>query len=301
MYRDSILKDETIKQIYCDVFKNIKYKELDLFLCGGMSTRSKSSHRDILRKRIKADNINILYPEDLFMEMLNKRQYDLLTMEEVLACNSDIIVIIPESPGSFAELGAFSQNKLIAKKLLVFQHNKFKRTRSFISQGPIDYMNRRYKGSVYYFNEDMNQTAAILNKILKKRFKLYNKYSPDIIFKDINQLTGILSFSLLLMFFYDNIKLQQFEKTLKNMYNEFCSDIDNNNEKDYFKIIYHAAVKLMLKRGLIEKKDISGVSYYSLSNKGYSKAKTLLDSVELDKRTYIINRIRLNIMNDQFC
>lgn len=44
------------------------------------------------------------------MPMLNRKKYDLLTLEKFLASNSDIILIVCESPGSFTELGAFVNN-----------------------------------------------------------------------------------------------------------------------------------------------------------------------------------------------
>lgn len=296
MFFQDKIKDDTLQKIYSELFRNIKYKELDIFLCGGMSTKKNTSYRDKLRKKIGSKKVNILYPEDLFMEMLNKKQYDLLTMEGVLADNSDLIVLFPESPGSFAELGAFSQNKETAKKLLVFQHNKFKRARSFIAQGPIDYMNRNYKGSVHYFNEDIDKVSNELKTILRKRFKLYSKGSNTIEFKDVDRVTGLLSFSLLLLFFYERMSLPLFEKTLRLMYNNLDLQIDN------FNIIYNAAVKLMHKRGLIEKQQQAGKAfYYCLSYDGYIKARMLLNSIELEKRNIIIDEIRLNILRDQIC
>ncbi len=295
MILNNSIQEDILNSIYYDVFRNIKYKELDLFLCGGMSTKKNTSYRDRLRKKIESERINVLYPEDLFMEMLNKKQYDLLTMEEVLADNCDIIVLFPESPGSFAELGAFSQNNETAKKLLVFQHNKFKRTRSFIAQGPIDYMNRNYKGSIHYFNEDMDEVTKKLENLLRKRFKLFNKYSNDIGFKDINQVTGLYSFSLLLLFFYEGISLPIFEQTLEFMYNNLAF------KKQSYNIIYNASVKFMHKRSLIEKQQFGGKYYYCLSHNGYSKARKLLDSIELEKRNIIIDGIRLKILKDQIC
>lgn len=45
------------------------------------------------------------------MELLSRKKYDLFTLENFLAENSDLIMIVCESPGSFTELGAFTSNE----------------------------------------------------------------------------------------------------------------------------------------------------------------------------------------------
>ena len=106
-----IEKFDIVDEIYNNIFCNIRHRNIDLFLCGAASTKEKKSNRDIIRSRLENnDNLSILYPEDMFMEMLNRKKYDLLTLEKFLASNSDIILIVCESPGSFTELGAFVNN-----------------------------------------------------------------------------------------------------------------------------------------------------------------------------------------------
>lgn len=95
-------------EIYNQIFSKINHGNIDLFLCGGASTKEKKSVRDhIKEKLVDNSNLSILYPEDLFIEMLSRKKYDLLTLEKFLANNSDVILIVCESPGSFTELGAF--------------------------------------------------------------------------------------------------------------------------------------------------------------------------------------------------
>ena len=294
MYITHAIRIEQIKYIYNMLFCNIKYKQIDMFLCGGMSTRFKKSYRDQIRGKIESDNINVLYPEDLFMEMLNRKKYDLLTLEAVLARNSDVIVIFPESPGSYAELGAFSNNNETANKLVVFQHNKFKRAHSFISQGPISYMQKLHKGSVYYFNEDMDMAAQELQKVLRHRFKLY-KTIPSIAFKDIDQLTGLMTFSMMLLFFYDKLAVYVLKNSILELFGEL------NKLTNDFDIIYNAVIKLMFKRGLIEKRNKKGEYYYCLTDKGVLKASFIMEQIALPERSKVINRIRLDIIKDQLC
>lgn len=93
---------EIIKKIYNDIFLYIQHSNIDLFLCGGASNKSYVSNRDQLRKRLEKDKkLSIFYPEDMFMELLSRKKYDLFTLENFLAENSDLIMIVCESPGSF--------------------------------------------------------------------------------------------------------------------------------------------------------------------------------------------------------
>ena len=292
MYFTSAIGIDQTKLIYEELFRNIRYKQLDMFLCGGMSTKKKKSYRDQLRGLIESERINVLYPEDLFAEMLNRKKYDLLTLEKVLARNSDVIVIIPESPGSFAELGAFANNTVTANKLMVFQHNKFKHAHSFIAQGPISYMQRFYRNSVYYFNDDMDETAKKLWKELRTRFKLSRTVS-NIEFKDIDQLTGLMSFTLLLLFIYEGISVAVLKRSIKVLFEELKRSTDD------FDIIYNSALKLMFKRSLIEKQGHNGEYYYCLTKQGFLKANGILNSIELIERSKMVNKIRLSIIRDQ--
>ena len=87
--------DKICLEIYEKIFSNIQQGNIDVFLCGRATDSEKPSYRDKIRDILKDDkSISILYPEDLFTEMLNKKKYDLLTLEKFLANNSDLIVIV---------------------------------------------------------------------------------------------------------------------------------------------------------------------------------------------------------------
>ena len=78
---------EIIKKIYNDIFLYIQHSNIDLFLCGGASNKSYVSNRDQLRKRLEKDKkLSIFYPEDMFMELLSRKKYDLFTF--FLSCFS---------------------------------------------------------------------------------------------------------------------------------------------------------------------------------------------------------------------
>lgn len=62
---------------------------------------------------------------------------NLASYELSLAAFTDIVIIFPDSPGSFAELGMFSVAEHIARKMVIFIRTKFKESKSFVMYGPV--------------------------------------------------------------------------------------------------------------------------------------------------------------------
>lgn len=62
---------------------------------------------------------------------------NLALFEANLAAYVDLIVVLPDSPGSFAELGMFSVAPEICTKLLLIIKSKYQDVQSFINRGPV--------------------------------------------------------------------------------------------------------------------------------------------------------------------
>ena len=58
-------------------------------------------------------------------------------MERDLAALADLVLVIVESPGTFAELGAFSLSEDLRKKLLPIVDEEYEEASSFIATGPL--------------------------------------------------------------------------------------------------------------------------------------------------------------------
>jgi hypothetical protein len=58
--------------------------------------------------------------------------------EEDIARIASLVLVIPESPGSLAELGAFATNEIIRQTLCVIMQERFANDESFIRLGPIE-------------------------------------------------------------------------------------------------------------------------------------------------------------------
>ena len=75
---------------------------------------------------------------------------------------SDIIVLLPASPGSFMEFGAFALNIKSSSKLLVFIEKQYEGKQSFINIGPVQ-MARNDGASVIY--EDYRKLDILFHHI----------------------------------------------------------------------------------------------------------------------------------------
>ena len=281
--------EEYYEQIYDDVFSNIKKGNIDVFLCGAASTKKKTSYRDLLRNKLKnAKRVSILYPEDLFMELLNRKKYDLLTLEKLLATNSDYIVIVCESPGSFTELGAFVNNSETVDKVIVLLQTKYKNAKSFIRQGPVEYVRSKDKSHVIYYNADILEAAEKIKKILYSKNNTAKKQKSS--FKDLNIISGQYNFILLLLYFYKKLAVKKLISYIKNVYE--AKEFDTSD----FDMIYTAAIRRLFKEGLIKKYNLDNDNGYMLTDKGYESAMALLSYVELKGKTKIFDKIRMKIL-----
>ena len=281
--------EEYYNQIYDDVFSNIKKGNIDVFLCGAASTKKKTSYRDLLRNELKkAKRVSILYPEDLFMELLNRKNYDLLTLERLLATNSDYIVIVCESPGSFTELGAFVNNSETVDKVIVLLQTKYKNAKSFIRQGPVEYVRSKEKSRVIYYNADILEASEKIKKILYNKNNSGKKQKDS--FKDLNIISGQYNFVLLLLYFYKTLTVKKLVSYIKSVYEAKEFDMSD------FDMIYTAAIRRLFKEGLIKKYNSDNDTGYMLTDKGYDSAMALLSYVELKGKTKIFDKIRMKIL-----
>lgn len=287
------------KQIYEEIYLHIELSNIDIFLCGGASGRTNISKRDQLREQLeKNKKISIFYPEDMFMEFLNRKKYDLLALESFLADNSDLILIVCESPGSFAELGAFVKNESTLNKVVVLIQKKYKKAKSFIRQGPVQHVELHNKENVIYFNDDMEELIREVNRYIDKKYwfyhnKKYHKYAPKT--KDINLISGQFYFILLLLYFDNKIDVKHMPTIVREIY------FERNFRADSFEVLYTAALKRLHKEGMLLKSFENGENFYQLTAKGYFRAKTLLNDVNVAERDHAVNKIRMKILQAQYC
>ena len=161
-------------------------------------------------------------------------------------------MIVCESPGSFTELGAFVNNSETLEKVVVLLQTKYKNAKSFIRQGPVEYVRMNNKDNVIYFNNNIGELVEKIEKYLKKKFG-YRYKTKELKLKDLNLISGQYYFIITLLYFYQELDVKSLVAILKHLY-----------EKKYniteFDIIYSSAVKRLFKEGLIKKEEPAGKS-----------------------------------------
>jgi hypothetical protein len=146
-----------------------------VLLCGGkVPSKSYPSDQDpplaSLRHAISRATIacfEIFRPEEIEGWQTDAIFKDLVSFELELASICSLVVVIPESAGSLAELGAFSQIKELNKKLIVFCAKTFEQKPSFINLGILRYLRKNNYQSVKLYPWPINNPAAIENHIVQ--------------------------------------------------------------------------------------------------------------------------------------
>jgi hypothetical protein len=282
-----------ITRIYNDVYLKMNNQYIDVFLCGGADP--KKHIRDKVRNKIKKmKNIKILYPEDLFIEILNiDKNSDLLSLEQFLADNCDFICVIVESPGSFVELGAFVNSSNTIDKVIGVVEQKRKKEKSFIMQGPIKLLSKNDKNSVvYYDTNNIDDLSNILRTVFYRRKRLNNKHNINK--KSINTIIGLYNFIPLLLYFYNEIEVSEMKNFIKEIFMEYKLDQKN------FNTMYNSSLKLLYKDKYFVKTTNNLNTVYSLTEKGYIFINKILQEMNIKNKTKLYDSIRFDIMNEKY-
>jgi hypothetical protein len=165
------------KKIRDDIYKPAYTFKTTVFLCGA-DINQKDKIRHQIAQALKWEFwFDIIYPEDIFDELLySSKTKDLLSLEGLLADSVDAVVIIPESPGSYAELGAFANDEKLRKKLICVVDKKYQKDKSFINQGPLKLVKKENSfGLVFIDPKEVPTEVEKLVNSLKKMKKVSAK------------------------------------------------------------------------------------------------------------------------------
>lgn len=129
------IRDETLAKFRA---KDVHFRKVKsvVFLCGGAESPRRDRLAQYLRKQWDKD-VLVFYADDVWSVIAERRELNALQMEKELASLSDLVLIVVESPGTFAELGAFSLSDPLRKKLLPLVDVRFQPDPSFINTGPV--------------------------------------------------------------------------------------------------------------------------------------------------------------------
>lgn len=146
--------DLIAKVVESKIYIPSKSNKVAIFLCGAAIDDPTKARSKLAALLINKKRFEIFYPEEIFDDLLVGQGHSLLTLESVLADSVDAIVIFPESPGSFAEIGAFSNDDRLRNKLICFANSRFQRNKSFINYGPLRLIKSSRSGTLAHINYD---------------------------------------------------------------------------------------------------------------------------------------------------
>ncbi|MBL4898951.1 MAG: retron St85 family effector protein [Colwellia sp.] len=219
VFSESQLKD-IAKVITERIYVPVYQKKRTIFLCGA-DIKDKSKGRSKMAALLKDNQSRIqyelLYPENLFDDLLaGQGQQSLLALENILANSVDAIILLPESPGSFAELGAFANNKNLVNKLICVTNQRYKNKRSFLNYGPNRLIKASNSGKVSYLDyEHLNcpkQGQKIFRMISDSITKIQKQYPVD---KSVTNILEAENFILPCIYLIEDIDFNSLKALLK--------------------------------------------------------------------------------------
>ncbi len=273
------------KRIRDDFYKPLNTWKTNMFLCG-----ADISMKDKLRFKIANEFKNIwnsyryeiIYPEDIFDELLySSRSKDLLSLENLLADSVDVIIMIPESPGSFAELGAFANNENLRTKIICVIDEKYKKNKSFINQGPIKLIKKANKNGVVFINpndlsDKMDEIKSAIN---------FTKKNSAVKTKSVN-LLQLDSFLLPTIYLLEPVN----DIILGKIVGEAIDDISNSYEAT------RTALTTLTKKKAIESTN-DGYRLTDLGLEQYERLRKIGSRIKVQDETEALDKLRLEILN----
>lgn len=279
------------KKIFDFLNKSSKYRRYNflgsgtyfdfVFLCG-KKLEPDDNRSFIMREMDKRHRFSLL-SEHLYKEF-SDLDYDLLTIEEILLAVCSSAILIVESYGSACELGAFSFADSNLDRLWVINNKTFKDDGSFIAEGPIKKLGRKYPSHVVYQEFDADGNIAFNRDAFNMFLNVGNKGGFTNKPIDVDSTTGIatikdLRFGICLLF--DYIRLfgvlveDSLLKVMMNLYpaKEYLIQFQSGNtiESNKVIIVFNKLLIILAKSGLLLRKKIDGNVYYTVNYETFLK------------------------------
>ncbi len=230
-----------------------KHKEesINIFLCGAETSNAGSIRGSIFESLKQYSKVNIVFPEWLFPNLLNGPDHDLLSLENELAKNVDLIIIPLEGIGTYCELGSFANYQDLINKILVINDIEYKTAKSFINEGPIKLIKKTSPNSILW--EDFKNITEIVSKVRNKVLHFRKKKIEKI-------LTNLFTFS-----------------TYVGQYLSFCPPIEKNElQKEIYGYVpeanpnhFEPVIEILLNKKYIKIENNSGNEILSCTNDGF--------------------------------
>lgn len=268
-----------------DIFKPAATYKTTIFLCGGNRAKTDTLRfklADALGKYSFNYRYDIIYPEDIFEELLcGSKSKDLLSLENLLADSVDAIVLIPESPGSIAELGAFANDNKLLQKIICIIDKKRKKDKTFIMQGPVKLIKKANQNGLLLIDptnidKAIKELQTALQKLKKTSSKLKDKIT-------LLQLGNYLLPSIYLL---EPVSLETLEKIVS-----YATEDKSNASQAAM-----TALIILTKKRQVETTP-DGYKLTQLGIKYFFSIRQTRKRVKTQKETIMLDELRLEILN----
>ncbi|WP_062067782.1 retron St85 family effector protein [Cellvibrio sp. OA-2007] len=249
-----------------------------IFLCGAHKSEKNKGRYKLSKLLNQHGAFELVYPEDIFEDVLEGQANSLLWLENTLAASVDAIVIIPESPGSFAELGAFSVNEKLVNKIICIAEKCFSNKKSFLRYGPFRLVNSSTTGRVIYEKYDSFSEKENGKKIIKeisRRIESIKRVFPTE--KNTTNILELKNFLLPAIYLMNNLTISDLYELVLNTTSE---------QRKYVEIATKSAITQLTKLNWIEKES----NTYKVSKEGHMHIQNNFNIAIMDK-------VRIEIMN----
>ncbi len=280
------------------IFKNIKLirEHLDIIFVFGSAPSDKSGRTLFMRyiedKKTPFNFVTIekLY-EDLRTHAFTKKgasleKIKLAELEYKAIKNAFSVLIFPESPGSYAELGYFSAREDTRKKIIVSNKLKYYRKQTYVNS-VVDFIHEDKEIKQVLYTEQENEIH--FENYITDLLSSYTNYNEEV-FKSIKSIKNNHMYSLGVLYelikLFPNLIYTELLFLVKHAFIELSIDIDEI--EDYLK----SMVSLLVICNLIERKILSnGKKVFEVIDNDFSCFKIINTEPEHLKIFLHINEI----------
>ncbi|CAN5896463.1 hypothetical protein BH24GEM1_BH24GEM1_01900 [soil metagenome] len=161
------VRDEVVDRLKRDSYRFRRLRPV-VFLCGARNSLPRDRLAAYLRQHLP---VLVFYAEGVWEAIAQYRpEANALEMEGELASLADAVIVIVESPGTFAELGAFALTDSLRVKLLPILEISFRGQKSFLESGPVRWIDRssHFRPSIWTCLESILEAAGEIEERLAR-------------------------------------------------------------------------------------------------------------------------------------
>lgn len=272
-------------KIKTEIYEPVIGFKRSVFLCGAdvhQPGKLRSQIAETLIHKWYAHYFDLIFPEVIFDDLLySSNSKDLLSLENLLADSVDAVVIIPESPGSFTELGAFVNSEKLRKRVVCVLDRRYKKDKSFINRGPLKLIKESHRERVLFINPDNVETEV--DKLRTVLFSMDRPKDRGIV--KIN-LLQIENFVLPAIYLLEPVS----RDTLVKLVEYASNDVENG-----YPITVTALTSLSKQRHV----ELTGSGYKltKLGIESYIRIRKQGSRSKTQPKTNLLDKIRLDILN----